>query len=441
MKPNKFSMAEHLPRQWQLKRLKFIAMVQTGMAKGKDHGEAETVDVPYLRVANVQDGYLALDDVATMTVPVADLERYRLQPGDVLMNEGGDFDKLGRGHVWHGQIEPCIHQNHVFAVRPHGVSPEWLNAWTGSAPAQFYFMGRAKQSTNLASISSSNVMELPVPVPPPAEQVARLALIDRASTRIDALIAKKTRFIALLREKRQALITQAVTQGLDPTVPMKDSGVAWLGRVPAHWAVTRIKYVISSMSQGWSPECEARPAEGNEWGVMKVGCVNGGTFDRSQNKALPASLQARADLALKKGDVLVSRANTRELVGGCAVIEQDEPTLMLCDKLYRLVVGADVVPAFLAAVIVVHGRRQVEIEATGASSSMVNISQEVIRDLPVAMPPMGEQSLIMDRVALRSGQLDSLMKRVVASVALLKERRAALITAAVTGQIDVREPT
>ena len=117
-----------LPQGWRELRLKFIASVQTGMAKGKDLAGTETVEVPYLRVANVQDGYLDLNDVATMAVPTADLNRYRLQIGDVLMNEGGDFDKLGRGHVWHGQIDPCIHQNHVFAVRPHGVTPEWLNA-------------------------------------------------------------------------------------------------------------------------------------------------------------------------------------------------------------------------------------------------------------------------------------------------------------------------
>ena len=135
-----------------------------------------------------------------MPVPVRDLDRYRLQPGDVLMNEGGDFDKLGRGHVWHGQIEPCIHQNHVFAVRPHGVSPEWLNAYTGSAPAQFYFMGRAKQSTNLASISSSNLMELPVVVPTDDERDALLAFLDSETARIGALIEKKLRFIELLHE-------------------------------------------------------------------------------------------------------------------------------------------------------------------------------------------------------------------------------------------------
>jgi type I restriction enzyme S subunit len=204
-----------VPEHWMVKRLKFIADIQTGVAKGKDNIGQQTIEVPYLRVANVQDGYLDLNEIATIEIPRDDLERYRLHPGDVLMNEGGDFDKLGRGHVWQGEIEHCIHQNHVFAVRPRGVSSTWLNAFTGSAAAQFYFMGRSKQSTNLASISSTNIMELPVPLPPSQEQTEILAYLDRETTRLDILIQETERSIALLNERRTALATAAVTGQID----------------------------------------------------------------------------------------------------------------------------------------------------------------------------------------------------------------------------------
>lgn len=117
----------NVPAHWEVAPLKRYAAVQTGIAKGKDIEGKRTVSVPYLRVANVQDGHLALDEVATIDVPAEALLRYRLRPGDVLMNEGGDADKLGRGCIWRGEIADCIHQNHVFAVRPHSVSPEWLN--------------------------------------------------------------------------------------------------------------------------------------------------------------------------------------------------------------------------------------------------------------------------------------------------------------------------
>ena len=148
-------------------------------------------------------------------IPIEDLARYRLQPGDVLMNEGGDFDKLGRGHVWNGEIENCIHQNHVFAVRPRQVSSAWVNKITSSDYAQFYFMTRSKQSTNLASISSTNVMELPLLLPPEAEQEAILMFVDAETVRLDALTAEATRAIALLKERRSVLISAAVTGKID----------------------------------------------------------------------------------------------------------------------------------------------------------------------------------------------------------------------------------
>jgi type I restriction enzyme, S subunit len=204
-----------VPAHWDVARLKFVAHVQTGVAKGKDNTGKITVEVPYLRVANVQDGYLDLDDVSTMEIPADDLARYCLRAGDVLMNEGGDFDKLGRGHVWDGSIDPCIHQNHVFAVRPVGISPRWLNAVTSSDYAQFYFMSRSKQSTNLASISSTNLMELPVVTPPAVEQNALLKEIDEQCATCDRMIDSGQSAIHLLIERRSALISAAVTGKID----------------------------------------------------------------------------------------------------------------------------------------------------------------------------------------------------------------------------------
>jgi len=204
-----------VPEHWKVIALKRIADVRTGVAKGKDNSSRATIMVPYLRVANVQDGYLDLDNVATIEIPAGDLERYVLKPGDVLMNEGGDFDKLGRGHVWEGQIHPCITQNHVFAVRPRAVSAAWLNAITGSDYAKYYFMTRSKQSTNLASISSTNLMELPVVLPPVVEQDVVLSFVASHTSRFDILINESQRAIDLLQERRTALISAAVTGQID----------------------------------------------------------------------------------------------------------------------------------------------------------------------------------------------------------------------------------
>lgn len=204
-----------IPAHWKLPKLRHIATVQTGLALGKGLSGPDVVKVPYLRVANVQDGFLRLEDVATVAVRISDLPRYRLRPNDVLMNEGGDNDKLGRGHIWHGEIVDCVHQNHVFAIRPHGVSSSWLNAYKGSFAAQSFFSFRSKQTTNLASISSSNLLDLPVPQPPECEQRSIVEHVTTTNARIDTLIAKTKRSIDLLREHRTTLITAAVTGKID----------------------------------------------------------------------------------------------------------------------------------------------------------------------------------------------------------------------------------
>lgn len=215
MKDSGISCLGEVPAHWDVVRLKFLASVQTGIAKGKDTFGKATISIPYLRVANVQDGYLTLHDIATIEIETEQLERYRLFAGDVLMNEGGDFDKLGRGAIWRAEIADCIHQNHVFAVRPHRIESEWLNYITSSQYAQFYFMGRSKQSTNLASISSTNIMEFPVLLPCGDEQLSIVRFLDSELVRLDALVKASQRAVDLLKERRSALIAAAVTGQID----------------------------------------------------------------------------------------------------------------------------------------------------------------------------------------------------------------------------------
>lgn len=152
-----------VPEGWKRQPLEQVAEVRSGVAKGKT-GLKDPVCVPYLRVANVQDGHINLEEVKEIEIERDKLERFSLKKGDVLMNEGGDFDKLGRGDVWLGQIEPCLHQNHVFAVRPDQelMDSFYLAALAASNYGKTYFLSCAKRSTNLASINSSQIKEFPV---------------------------------------------------------------------------------------------------------------------------------------------------------------------------------------------------------------------------------------------------------------------------------------
>lgn len=208
--------APHLPDGWKFKRLKHLAQVRSGLAKGKDSGGNATVELPYLRVANVQEGRLDLREISTMPVEIDAVDRFSLVEGDVLMNEGGDYDKVGRGAVWTGEISPCLHQNHVFAVRPvERDLSEWLSAITQTQYAKFYFMNNAKQSTNLASISQTTVKELPILLPPKAQRDALLGTLGAELAAFDDLIAHTHEEITLLKELRAASIADAVLGRVD----------------------------------------------------------------------------------------------------------------------------------------------------------------------------------------------------------------------------------
>lgn len=181
---------------WKIKKLKDVATLQTGIAKGRKYAPGETlVELPYLRVANVKDGYLDLSEIKTISVTLAEVERFSVRYGDVLITEGGDFDKVGRGTVWNGEIENCLHQNHVFCVRPQNdaLLPEYLSFQTASSYGKIYFLKCAKKTSNLASINSTQVKNFPVLLAPISEQeklITRIKCVEEKQTQIRQQIEK-----------------------------------------------------------------------------------------------------------------------------------------------------------------------------------------------------------------------------------------------------------
>lgn len=208
-----------IPEDWEIVPLKYVANVRTGIAKGRSTDDNDLHSVPYLRVANVQEGYLDLSEIKELELTNSEIERYALKEGDVLMNEGGDYDKLGRGTVWNGQIEPCVHQNHVFCVRPHQrEDSEWISFLSQSKYLKHYFMMNAKRTTNLASISASNISSAPLVWPPKEVRkdiVEQLKSINNATSSMKEKITKQKE---LLKEKKQSKITKAITGEINITV-------------------------------------------------------------------------------------------------------------------------------------------------------------------------------------------------------------------------------
>ena len=201
-----------VPACWDVVRLGEVADVQTGRAVNRKSPRNGNAEIPYLSVANVKDGYLDLNGVKTMLVSPKDLDRYGLRPGDVLFTEGGDADKLGRGTVWQGEIEPCLHQNHVFAVRPHDdlLLSSFLSASASSDRGRRYFLGAAKQTTNLASINSTQLKSMPLPLPTLPEQRAIDAALGGVDGAIERAREERGRLHSLQASAADALLTGRV---------------------------------------------------------------------------------------------------------------------------------------------------------------------------------------------------------------------------------------
>lgn len=198
-----------IPVEWEVVNLGNVSEISSGVTLGKSYNGSNTVELPYLRVANVQDGYFDLTEVKVIRIPKSNVKRYQLNVGDVLMNEGGDFDKLGRGSVWNGEIENCLHQNHVFKVRPERgkLAPGFLAAVSASTYGKAFFLLASKQSTNLASINSTQLKSFPIPLPEYDEQLRIDNLINQNVTAYSETI----RHLQKLRSLKTALMQDLLT--------------------------------------------------------------------------------------------------------------------------------------------------------------------------------------------------------------------------------------
>ncbi|MGW0956055.1 restriction endonuclease subunit S [Streptomyces sp. NPDC002545] len=224
-----------LPTGWKWSRLGEIASVVGGITKdSKRQSDPEYVEVPYLRVANVQRGQLVLDKVTTIRVPPEKAETLRLERGDVLLNEGGDRDKLGRGWVWYGQIENCIHQNHVFRARVMGeeIHPKLL-AWHANGFGKAWCDRNGTQSVNLASISLRKIKLLPVPIPPREIQEELVKTIELHLENVAVARTMAESALAHAQDLRASLLRAAFTGALVPQDPADEPASALLDRIRA----------------------------------------------------------------------------------------------------------------------------------------------------------------------------------------------------------------
>lgn len=434
-----------IPAHWQPSCLKrVVALVESGVSVNAVDEPAGADAAGVLKTSCVYTG--DFDPRENKAVVAEDLDRVAcpVKAGTLIVSRMNTPTLVGASGLVQENAENLFLPDRLWQIHFSGALPKFVHYWTATASYRAQVqMASAGTSASMQNLSQDEFLRFVLPLPTHDEQAAVAAFLDRETAKIDALIAEQERLIALLAEKRQATISHAVTRGLDPNAPMKDSGVPWLGKVPAHWTVCTLRRVLKRIEQGWSPECFSRPAEANEWGVLKTGCVNGGIFSPSENKALPETLPSDEGIEVRDGDLLMSRASgSPSLVGSVAYVSEPPPRLMLSDKIFRLHLKPGMLSRFFAiAFSARYMRLQIEQAISGAEGLANNLPQSSLKGFTIAIPPETEQAVLIAMAERESLKLSKLADEARRAVSLLKERRSALIAAAVTGQIDVRSHT
>ena len=399
--------------------------------------------VPYLKALNVQWNKIVIKKPTYMWASEHDIRQLDLKVGDLLVCEGGE---VGRAASVESNLpENCIFQNALHRVRPAQIGNNRFLYYCLQQAANAGWFDVICNRATIAHFTVEKFKELRVFLPSVDEQKRLAGYLDRETSYIDSLIAEKEQMLVLLEEKRAALISQAVTRGLNPDVDFIFSGLDWLGEIPEDWKVLRLKFLVNNIDQGSSPQCYSFPAELGEWGVLKTGCVNGGSFRETENKALPNNIEPFAISEIKVDDVLMSRASgSIELIGSVACVESaPQSRLLLSDKIYRLNLKRKLIAPFFMVCLMgsKYIRHQIKSVISGAEGLANNIAKSDILEFKVAVPPLREQQEIIDHIKSEKASISEITGATRSSIELLKERRAALITAAVTGEIDPEEMT
>ena len=421
-----------LPAHWEVKRLKRACQVFPSNVDKKSH-EGET---PVL-LCNYTDVYYNESITAGMALMAAtaspeQIARFTLRADDTIITKDSETadDIAVASHV-PADLPGVVCGYHLAMVRPRPVtSGAYVKRLfdSGYAKSRFEVLANGLTRVGLGQYELDNVE---LPFPPLLEQTLIAAFLERETAKIDGLVAEQQRLIELLREKRQAVISHAVTKGLNPNAPMKPSGIEWLGEVPAHWDVTKLSRLATEIGDGLhgTPEyVDESPFHFINGNNLTGGCISLTDMTRCVSEAE----FNKHRVGLDQTTVLLSINGT---IGNLAVYRDE--SVMLGKSAAYVNCGNELAREFLCLFLQSSFiRRYFDYAVTGTTIS--NLSLESIRTIPVALPPLDEQLEITAGLTKRTERLDGLLHEVQHAIDLLQERRTALISAAVTGQIDVR---
>lgn len=432
-KPSGMDWVGDIPEHWKIHRLKHVASVQfSSVDKHTLEGEAP------VRLCNYVDVYYndfiaAGIEFMSASATQSEIARFQLCRGDVLVTKDSEsWDDIAVPSYVAEKLDGVLCGYHLAHIRPHPrkLLGEYLFRAFRSRGINDQFRVAANGITRfgLGKYWLDNGL---FPIPSFDEQQAIAAFLDRETTRIDKLIEKKQRQIELLQEKRSALISHAVTKGLDPNVNMKDSGIEWLGDVPEHWDFHRLKY-IASINDEALPETTDPDYE---FTYVDIGSVDAAKGIVATETYCFADAPSRARRIVHDGDTIVSTVRT--YLRAIASI-QDQNDNLIVSTGFVVVRSRKIDPGYLSYAL----RSPFFVEtvvsrSTGVSYPAINAPE--VGNIGVTIPSFDEQRAIAAFLDSETARIDTLIEKINNSIDLLREYRTALISAAVTGKIDVRK--
>nr|WP_256376829.1 restriction endonuclease subunit S [Novosphingobium sp. BW1] len=419
-----------MPDHWIVHRLSFaFRTISSGTTPPSDRPELYGGDVNWVTTGELREVAISETAKAVTTQALDAFPTLRVYPSGTLLIAmyGATIGRLG----WLA-APAATNQACCALADPKGIDPRF----------GFFVLAAAKEALILLSsgggqpnINQEKIRAFPIPLPPLPEQATIVAFLDRETAKIDALVEEQRRLIELLKEKRQAVISHAVTKGLDPTVPMKDSGVEWLGQVPAHWEVRRIGSVSAKITNGYvGPTRDILVDQGVRY-LQSLHIKRNKISFHSPYYVQQDWSEAHAKSILEAGDVLIVQTGD---IGQVAVVPEQYAGCNCHALIIVSPIRAELDGSWLAWVLNgdfgFHSLLSIQ---TGALHPHLNCGN--VKDLHVPLPPLQEQAEIVEYVVEQAEKLDALIAQAEAMVLVLQERRAALISAAVTGKIDVRD--
>jgi len=379
--------------------------------------------VRYLRSANIGENGINISDVKSMNFTPSEQSIYELVIGDVLLTEGsGSRSAVGQSAVWSGQLDgkTCF-QNTLLRLRPRaGLTDGRYLAWWARHAHSSGQMAEAATGANILHLGSDGLKQLSLHVPPLEEQRRIADFLDERVPRIDNIIGARRDQMALVDLSYAGWVAEKADQMTNA-----------YGSLPLRRYLERIE-------QGWSPVCDSRVAEPGEAGVIKLGAVRDGDFRPAENKAMAEGMDPDERYRLAEGDLLVTRANTLQLVGDSAVVgEVDGPNLYLSDLVYRITAPEADAHFLSVAIRTPRNRQIIAALARGASQSMAKLRGEDIADVLLPAAPIDVQSSFGVDDQTQRHLTRSRRRALSQSITLLAEYKESLITAAVTGELDV----